>query len=155
MRAEDWEVGPRPSGRPLRYDDVALLVPTRTPLGQIERALEAEGIPYRIESRSLVFQTDEVRELLAMLAAVDDPADEVAVITALRSPGLGCSDADLADWRLAGVASGASTGPLPEGLEEHPVAVALRELAASTRSGTGSRSTSWSPRSCASAAWSS
>jgi len=127
MRAEEWEVG-RTERAPLRYDDVALLVPTRTPVGQVERALEGEGIPYRIESRSLVFQTDEVRELLALLAAVDDPADEVALITALRSPGLGCSDADLADWRLAG-GQWRVDGTVPEGLEEHRVASALQEIA--------------------------
>src|SRR4029453_8512890 len=101
MRAERW-MGGRDQRAPLRYDGVALLVPTRTPLAQIERALEADGIPYRIESRSLIFRTDEVRELLAVLAGVDDPADQVALVTALRSPGLACSDADLASWRLAG-----------------------------------------------------
>ncbi len=127
MRAEGWEVG-RDERRPLRYDDVALLVPTRTPLGQIERALEAAGIPYRIESRSLVFQTDEVRELLAILAAVDDPADAVALVAALRSPGLACSDADLADWRLAG-GRWQLDAPVPDGLEDHPVARALAALA--------------------------
>ncbi len=126
VRAEAWEVG-REERAPVRYDDIALLVPTRTPLGQIERALEAEGVPYRIESRSLVFQTDEVRELLAVLAAVDDPADEVALVTALRSPGLACSDADLADWRLAG-GQWRIDGPVPEGHEDHPVARALGEL---------------------------
>lgn len=127
MRAEEWEVG-RTERSAVRYDDIAILVPTRTPLGQVERALESEGIPYRIESRSLVFQTDEVRELLALLAAVDDPADEVALITALRSPGLACSDADLADWRLAG-GQWRIDGEILEGLREHPVARALAELA--------------------------
>ena len=127
MRAEAWEVG-RDERRPLRFDDVALLVPTRTPLGQIERALETEGVPYRIESRSLVFQTDEVRELLAILAAIDDPADEVAVVAALRSPGLACSDRELADWRLGGGSWRPGATP-PEGFEDHPVAVALRVLA--------------------------
>jgi len=127
MRAEEWEVG-RTDRAAVRYDDIAILVPTRTPLGQVERALEAEGIPYRIESRSLVFQTDEVRELLALLAAVDDPADEVALITALRSPGLACSDADLADWRLAG-GQWRTDAEVPEALREHPVASALAEVA--------------------------
>jgi ATP-dependent exoDNAse (exonuclease V) beta subunit len=126
MRAERWMVG-REQRAPLRYDDVALLVPTRTPLAQIERALEAEGIPYRIESRSLIFRTDEVRELLAILAAVDDPADQVALVTALRSPGLACSDADLATWRLAGGAWDVRLLP-PEGLEDHPVARAFAHL---------------------------
>ena len=127
MRAEAWEVG-RDERRPLRFDDVALLVPTRTPLGQIERALETEGVPYRIESRSLIFQTDEVRELLAILAAIDDPADEVAVVAALRSPGLACSDRELADWRLGGGSWRPGATP-PEGFEDHAVAVALSVLA--------------------------
>jgi ATP-dependent helicase/nuclease subunit A len=126
MRAEVWEVG-REERRALRYDDVALLVPTRTPLGQIERALEQHGVPYRIESRSLVFQTDEVRELLAILAAVDDPADEVAVVAALRSPGLACSDTELADWRLAGGTWDPLRDP-PDELAGHPVATALADL---------------------------
>jgi ATP-dependent helicase/nuclease subunit A len=128
MRAEAWEVG-REERRPLRYDDVALLVPTRTPLGQIERSLEHHGVPYRIESRSLIFQTDEVRELLAILAAVDDPADEVSVVAALRSPGLACSDRDLVDWRLGGGTWDPLRDP-PEALEGHPVAVAFRDLRA-------------------------
>ncbi len=126
MRAEGWEVG-RTVRAPLRYDDVALLVPTRTPLGQIERALESAGIPYRIESRSLIFQTDEIRELLAVLAAVDDPADQVALVTALRSPALACSDSDLVDWRLADGRWSIRSDP-PEGLEDHPVARALADL---------------------------
>ncbi len=127
MRAERWEVG-RTERAPLRYDDVALLVPTRTPLAQIERALEADGIPYRIESRSLIFRTDEVRELLAVLAAVDDPADQVALVTALRSPGLACSDAELAQWRLGGGAWDLRHEP-PPGFEDHAVARAFAHLA--------------------------
>ena len=34
-----------------------------------------------------------------MLSAVADPNDQVAIVAALRSPGLGCSDRDLATWR--------------------------------------------------------
>ena len=155
MRAEGWEVG-RTDRAPLRYDDVALLVPTRTPLGQIERALEAEGIPYRIESRSLVFQTDEVRELLAVLAAVDDPADEVALVTALRSPGaglLGRRPGRLAPRRTG---SGASTATDPKASRSTRWRGRCAELASTPRgSGTGSPSTNWWPRWCGSDAWSS
>jgi ATP-dependent helicase/nuclease subunit A len=88
--------------RPVRFADIALLVPTRTPLGELERALADQGVPYRVESRSLVWATDEVRTLLAVLTAIDDPADEVAVIAALRSPAFACTDAQLAEYRLAG-----------------------------------------------------
>ena len=48
-----------------------------------------------MQSGSLVLHTQEVRELLACLRAIDDPSDQVALVAALRSPAYGCSDADL------------------------------------------------------------
>ena len=132
-RGPRWEVG-RTEQAPLFSTWPSWYPP---PVGQVERALEVKA-SYRIESRSLVFQTDEVRELLALLAAVDDPADEVALITALRSPGLACSDADLADWRLAR-GQWRIDRIVPDSFEEHRVAATLRG-AQLTRSGTGNRS---------------
>ncbi|MGH9243884.1 MAG: UvrD-helicase domain-containing protein [Acidimicrobiales bacterium] len=114
--------------RPVRFADIALLVPTRTPLGELERALDSAGVPYRVESRSLVWATDEVRMLLAVLTAVDDPADEVAVVAALRSPAFACADPELADFRLAG-GHWDYLRPVPGGLAaDHPVVAALAEL---------------------------
>ncbi|MGH9187491.1 MAG: UvrD-helicase domain-containing protein [Acidimicrobiales bacterium] len=114
--------------RPLRYDDVALLVPTRTPLGQIERALDDAGIPYRVESRSLVWGTDDVRDLLAVLSAIDDPADQVAIVAAVRSPAFACSDDALAEYRLAGGRWNYRDDP-PEALSpDHPVVAGLAAL---------------------------
>ncbi|MGI8662884.1 MAG: UvrD-helicase domain-containing protein [Acidimicrobiales bacterium] len=133
-KTEAWSVeerggdASRPATRPIRYDDIALLVPTRTPLGHIERALDANGVPYRVESRSLVWATDAVRELLAVLAAVDDPADDVSVITALRSPGFACSDVDLVTWRSAGGRWDHTRGRPDEVEESHPVARAMVAL---------------------------
>jgi ATP-dependent helicase/nuclease subunit A len=114
--------------RGLRHDDVAILVPTRSPIGQLERALDDADIPYRIESRSLVWSTDVVRDLLAVLQAVDDPADEVAVVAALRSVAFACTDADLLTWRAAGGRWDHSRS-LPEEVDEaHPVLGAMRTL---------------------------
>jgi len=89
--------------RAARLDDVAVLLPTRTALPAIEAALDAAGIPSRIESRSLVWATQEARDLLALLRAVDDPSDQVAVVAALRTPALACSDRDLIDAVAAGL----------------------------------------------------
>jgi ATP-dependent helicase/nuclease subunit A len=133
MRTERWEVGDeRASGgrRPLRYADVALLVPTRTPLGQLERALDDADVPYRVESRSLVWSTDVVRELLAILAAIDDPSDEVAVVAALRSPGFACSDVDLVDFRSAGGRWDYTQSPPDELAPDQPVVAAGAALRA-------------------------
>ncbi len=89
-------------GRPMQFGDVAILLPTRRSLPLIERSLTARGIPYRIESRSLLWSTQEVRDLLAILRALDDPGDQLALTAALRSPAFGCSDADLLEFATAG-----------------------------------------------------
>ena len=60
------------------------------------------GIPYRIEGGSLLFDTQEVQDLLNCLQAIDDPTDAICVAAALRAPAFACSDADLLRWRDAG-----------------------------------------------------
>jgi ATP-dependent helicase/nuclease subunit A len=128
VKDERWTVHDRDDERPVRFADIALLVPTRTPLTEIERALADEGVPYRVESRSLVWATDEVRTLLAILTAVDDPADEVAVIAALRSPAFACADPELAGYRLAGGRWDYLSERPDEVPGDDPVAVALAAL---------------------------
>ncbi len=61
--------------RPARLGDVCILLPARTSLGFLERALDDAGVPYRAETSSLVYGSREVRDLLAALRAIDDPSD--------------------------------------------------------------------------------
>ena len=82
--------------------DACILIRSRTGLGILTRALEAAGIPYRLEGNSLIFGAQEVQDLLNCLRAIDDPSDQVSVVAALRSPAFACSDVDLARWREAG-----------------------------------------------------
>ncbi|HUF85189.1 MAG TPA: UvrD-helicase domain-containing protein [Acidimicrobiia bacterium] len=104
VKAEGWPVHDvlEEKVRPARYGDIALLIPTRTALPELERALEEVDVPVRIESQSLVYATAEVRDLLAILTALDDPTDEIALVAALRTPAFGCSDTELVEYRLAG-----------------------------------------------------
>ena len=76
--------------------DIAVLIPRRILLTALERALADARVPYRVEGGSLIYRTQEVRDIINCLTAVDDPADEVAVAGALRSPAFACSDVDLA-----------------------------------------------------------
>jgi ATP-dependent helicase/nuclease subunit A len=101
---EPWQVSDRPNEtvRDARFRDIAILLPRRTGLIALERALAEAGVPYRVESGSLIYRTQEVRDLVNCLTAIDDPADEVAVVAALRSPAFACSDIDLARHRAAG-----------------------------------------------------
>ena len=82
--------------------DVCILIRSRTGLNILERGLELANIPYRIEGGSLLFNTQEVRDLLNCLRAIDNPSDEVSVVAALRSPAFACSDVDLLQWRNKG-----------------------------------------------------
>ena len=101
-RAEAWPVrGEDGATRPLSFADIAILLPARTALAAIERALEDHGVPYRVEASSLVYESQEVRELIALLRAVDDPTDQLAVVAALRGPAFACTDPDLARWAQA------------------------------------------------------
>jgi len=116
--------------RPARHDDIAILLPTRTSLSEIERALDARGVPFRVESRSLVFGSDEVRELVTILRAVDHPGDAVALVGALRTPAFGCSDRDLAEYRWA-KGQWSVRLPTPDDLDpSNPVPAAMSVIAA-------------------------
>lgn len=81
--------------RPAVYQDICILMPRRAGFDALEIAFEEAGIPFRLESASLIYNTQEARDLLNCLAAIDDPTNPVAVVAALRSPALACSDADL------------------------------------------------------------
>ncbi|MDP2950423.1 MAG: 3'-5' exonuclease, partial [Chloroflexota bacterium] len=130
IRAEEWPVLDREATeregeerfRAAQYGDMCILMPQRTGLRLVELALDDSGIPYRLEGASLVFVSQEVRDLLACLRAIDDPADQVSLVGALRSPALACSDADL----LAFVESGGRLDYLAQGNPvDGPVAEAL------------------------------
>ncbi|MCE2457204.1 MAG: UvrD-helicase domain-containing protein [Dehalococcoidia bacterium] len=112
-----------PEYRAARYSDICILMPTRTGLRDLEVALDDAGVPYRLEGSSLIFDTQEVRDLLNCLRAIDDPEDEVAIVAALRSPAFACTDVDLLRYYESGgrfdylARSSNRRGPVAEGLE--------------------------------------
>ena len=129
-KREGWRVRDPESGdvRPAKYSDIAILMPTRSSLPALDHGLDVAGIPARVESRLLIWNTAEVRDLLAVLSAVSDPNDQVAVVAALRSPGLACSDVDLASWRWQqGRWSYLAVEHVPVEAS-HPVAIAMTLL---------------------------
>ena len=99
IQRQQWPVGAE--GRPATLEDIAILIPTRTGLANLQDAFESAGLPYRLESSSLIYDTIEVHELLTVLRAVDDPTDHVSIVAALRSSSFGCGDDDLLEFRQA------------------------------------------------------
>ena len=93
-----WEIRDRHDGdrwRACRWGDMAILMPARTGLELYEDALAGAGIPYRHEGSRDFFQRDEVRDLIWVLAAIDDPTDRIALVGALRSSAFAISDEEL------------------------------------------------------------
>lgn len=129
--AEGWSVADDTGWRPARWSDVAVLLPARTSLRQLEQALESAGVPYRAETSSLVYGTGEVRDLLMIARAVEDPTDSLAVVSALRTPAFGCGDDDLYTWRVQHRGWWDHEVPPPAAAPlDHPAAVGLAWLGA-------------------------
>lgn len=82
--------------QPLRYSDIAILYGKGLVLGALEDALRAHDVPYQVAGGKNYYSRLEFQDLLAVLAAIDNPHDGPAVVGALRSPFFGCSDSELA-----------------------------------------------------------
>ncbi|MCB1015865.1 MAG: PD-(D/E)XK nuclease family protein, partial [Acidimicrobiales bacterium] len=116
--------------RAAALSDVTVLLPTRTSLGQLEDALDDLAVPYRVDTGTLVYDTQEVRDALSALRAIDDPTDRVALVAALRSPLYACSDADLFTY-VAARGEWTLRRPPPDRLApDHPVVTGLAHLRA-------------------------
>src|SRR5690606_17012348 len=90
------------SWRKSHAGDVAVLLKTRTGIDELEEALTDAGVPFVFEGQSPLFTSQDVRDLHNCLTAIDDPADLVAVLGALRTPAFSCSDSDLWQWKQSG-----------------------------------------------------
>jgi ATP-dependent helicase/nuclease subunit A len=88
--------------RPSRAGDVMVLARRLTYAHHLEHALEEAGLRLVSEGGKSFFDRLEVHELLAVLRAVDDPADRVSLVGALRSSFFGASDRDIACYALSG-----------------------------------------------------
>jgi len=104
VEVEHWPVRDRRTDemRPCSWRDVAMLVPSRTEIDWYEKALAKREIPYRMEGTRTFFHREEVRQVVSLLHAIDDPTDQVSLVGALRSGAFGCSDEEVFLWEAAG-----------------------------------------------------
>ena len=125
---DNWLVDDGNGGwRPPQLQDITILLPTRTSMSQLSAALDDRSIPFRADTGTLVYETQEVKNLLAVLSAVDNPSDQIALVAALRSPLYACGDDDLYWWKTGGGLFDLRA-PAPPGLEGNAVAEALEHL---------------------------
>ena len=81
--------------RPLDYGDVAILCRRSAAFAVYEDALERAGVPYVTVAGRGFYERPEVRDLVNLLRALDDPDDDLALVGALRSPAFAVTDLGL------------------------------------------------------------
>jgi ATP-dependent helicase/nuclease subunit A len=88
--------------RPLAYRDVTLLFRTRTHVATWEAALAAWGVPFYTLGGRTFYVRPEVKAVAAAARALDNPADEPALVATLTSPLFSFNADELLRFRLAG-----------------------------------------------------
>lgn len=81
--------------RRLAPGDIALLAPVATDLWRYERALEEAGLPFASQAGKNLFRRQEAQDLVALVRALADPRDTLALGALLRGPLVGLTEQEL------------------------------------------------------------
>ena len=80
IRKEDW-------GRSLQLKNISILLRgIKTPVGIYEEALRRHGIPFITTGGTGYYERPEIRDLVALLATINNPFDDISLVRLLRSP---------------------------------------------------------------------
>ncbi|MEE3393675.1 MAG: helicase-exonuclease AddAB subunit AddA [Lachnospiraceae bacterium] len=89
--------------RKVRFSDICILMrSTKDEVPVYKRVFENAGIPLFTESRTGYFERPEVAVILACLTILDDPLNDIPLVTVLRSELVGLTDKELADIKIYG-----------------------------------------------------
>lgn len=87
--------------RALKYKDIVILLrATKNWSESLLDELGAEGIPAYADTGSGYFESIEIRTIISLLKVIDNPMQDVPMISLLRSPIMGFSAEELSDLRL-------------------------------------------------------
>ncbi|MDT2602662.1 helicase-exonuclease AddAB subunit AddA [Enterococcus dongliensis] len=87
--------------RAVRYEDIVLLIPTRSNNLTILEVFKQLGIPLAVNDTQNYFQSTELRIMIALLQIIDNPYQDIPLAAVLRSPIVGLQEEELAQIRLA------------------------------------------------------
>ena len=88
--------------RRLRYSDIVILMRSAASKGDVfSRELAAAGIPVLSDQGGGFFESIEVSLLISLLAVIDNPHQDIPLISVLRSPAFGFSADELSEIRAA------------------------------------------------------
>jgi CRISPR-associated exonuclease Cas4 len=87
----------RGTTRLLTAGDIALLAPIGAELWRYERALEESNLPFNSQAGKNLYHRQEVQDLVALVRALADPRDTLALGALLRGPLVGLTEQELLD----------------------------------------------------------
>jgi ATP-dependent helicase/nuclease subunit A len=108
--------------RDFRYSDAAILFRATTVVPLYEEEFKKLGLPYLTVSGRGYFDRPEVRDLLALLSALNNPTDDLSLASVLRSPIFGLNDETLfrLRWFLPDAAGVGKAIPYKQALGRPP-----------------------------------
>lgn len=89
------------ANRPIRFSDIVLLSSTRKFHLKAVELFEQFQVPLVVQQAENYFQAMEVRQMLALLEVIDNPKQDIALATVLKSPLVGLSENELVKIRTS------------------------------------------------------
>lgn len=87
--------------RPVRFGDFAILMRNlKSRVNDYSRVLTEFGIPVICENATSLFENNEIRMLLSILRAIDNPTQDIPLLAALMSPIYAFTPDDLAQIKI-------------------------------------------------------
>lgn len=87
--------------RPITYQDIVLLTPTKKNNLTILDVFKSLEIPVQVNDAQNYFQATEIRTMIALLQLIDNPYQDIPLAAVLRSPIVGLKENELVLIRLA------------------------------------------------------
>lgn len=97
LTSEPVILGETEQAHSAHYNDIIILLRSRTHLADYEAALQEQHIPYLSMDRGTLLDSLEIRDMQALLKVLMTPQDNLALAQVLRSPVFAASDQDLID----------------------------------------------------------
>lgn len=85
--------------RPITYRDIAILVPTRGDNLAVISEMQQRSLPIYVKDANDYFQTTEVQVMLSLMEIINNPEQDIPLVTVLRSPIGQFDENDLAQIR--------------------------------------------------------
>jgi DNA helicase-2/ATP-dependent DNA helicase PcrA len=98
------EIAKLHDGGDARWGDIAIFYRTNAQSRVVEEHLNRAGVPYKVVGGTRFYDRREIKDALAYVKAVVNPADEVAVKRVLNTPKRGIGDSSIAridNWAAA------------------------------------------------------